>query len=269
MVDYFSAYHDEVVAALTQHGNPRYGAAVAADRRSSLEYLGVSAPEQRAVVKKGFSFYRLPATEVLAVWDALWRQSPYGEVLFCAFEYYGPRLKKAPEPAVWPVMRDWIGRVDNWAHADGLAGLYSRLLEASPGEVYPQLDRWNAENGEWQRRISLVSLIHYTGKNAVFLPPDKVLPMVSNCLDDRRYYVEKGLGWVLREMGLVYPAQITAYIEANIGVLGSTAFARAIERSSPEERARLRALRRRAHRRDVGRPVISSSDDDSAGPVLA
>jgi 3-methyladenine DNA glycosylase AlkD len=246
MDEHFAAYHDEVVEAFTAIGNPRYGAAVAADRRSSLEYLGVGVPEQRAVVKKGFSFYALPPPDILAVWDALWRHSPYGEVLFAALEYYAPRVRKNPDATLWPVVREWVWQVDNWSHADGLAGLYSRLVEAYPDEVYPQMQAWNAASEQWPRRISIVSLIHYSGKNAVFLPPEKVLPLVSNLLDDRREYVQKAVGWVLREMGHKYPAEVRAYLEENMGRVSAPAFSRAIERRSPEERDELRAFRKAA-----------------------
>lgn len=67
--------------------------------------------------------------------------------------------------------------------------------------MYPQLETWNASESEWLRRISIVSLIHYNGKNAVFMTLDKVLPLVSNCLEDDRHYVQKAVGWELREMG--------------------------------------------------------------------
>lgn len=79
-------YHDEVVAALREIGNPRLGAAVAKDRDSLLEHLGIRFPALRKRVKQGFTFYDLPGDKVLAVWDRLWRTSPYGDVLFAALE---------------------------------------------------------------------------------------------------------------------------------------------------------------------------------------
>ena len=209
-----------------------------------MQYLGVSFPDRRAIVRRGFSFYTLPPAEVLAVWDALWRSSPYGDVLFAAIDYYDARVRKRPDGAVWPVVRGWIERVDNWAHADALGGLYSRLLESDLADVYPQLKVWNAAQSEWPRRVSLVSLIHYTGKNAVFLPPEKVLPLVSNCLEDRRHYVQTAVGWVLREMGNVHSGEIRNYIEANIAAISAAALARAIERRPAAERAELRALKK-------------------------
>ena len=96
------------------------------------------------------------------------------------------------------------------------------------------------------RRISIVSLVHYSGKNAVFLPPDKVLPLVSKCLGDVRHYVQTAVGWVLREMGQVYPDEVGSYLETHAPAMSAPAFSRAIERRSADDRARLRELRRSA-----------------------
>lgn len=134
--------------------------------------------------------------------------------------------------------------MDNWCHSDGLCAIYGRILENNLAEVYPQVESWNLDQSEWLRRISLVSLIHYSGKNAVFLPLDKVLPLVSNCINDRRYYVQTAVGWVLREMGRVYNTEIAGFLETHADQMGTQAFSRAIERMSPGERARLRQLRK-------------------------
>ena len=115
---------------------------------------------------------------------------------------------------------------------------------ALPGGGVPQIRAWNAAEAEWPRRISIVSLVHYSGKNAVFLPPDQVLPLVSSCLGDARHYVQAAVGWVLREMGQVYPDELSEYLETHASEMSAPAFTRAIERRSPETRARLRELRK-------------------------
>jgi 3-methyladenine DNA glycosylase AlkD len=239
----FAGYHDEVVEALAALGNPRRGEAVRLNRRSELHYLGAGFPEVRRRVEQGFTFSALPPAEVLSVWDALWKGSQYGEVLFAALEYCAPLAKRGAEPALWPVVRHWIPRVDNWAHADSLAGVYSFLLASKHDEVYPQLEEWNRAADQWMRRISIVSLIHYTGKNAVFLSPGEVLPLVTNCLDDHRHYVELAVGWVLREMGSIYPTEITRYLESHAATMTAPALSRAIERQPLGERNRIRAIR--------------------------
>jgi 3-methyladenine DNA glycosylase AlkD len=240
----FQEYHREVVQALTAIGNPTFGKAVQKDRGSKLKHLGIKFPALRRRVRQGFSFYGLPDEQVLEVWDALWEMSPYGDVLFAALEFYTPIVRKHVSPDLWPVVYQWSKRVDNWCHSDGLSNIYSRILESYPVEVYPQLILWNQAEGEWLRRISLVSLIHYSGKNAVFLPPEKVLPFVSNCLDDQRYYVQTAVGWVLREMGHAYGNEIIKYLESHVERLSTPAFSRAIEGYPSEERNRLRSIRK-------------------------
>ena len=240
----FKKYHLEVVKALTAIGNPAFGKAVQQDRGSKLKHLGIKFPVLKRRVKQGFSFYELPEDQILEVWDALWQTSPYGDVLFAALEYYLPIVKKQVPANLWSVVKGWAPRIDNWCHSDGLSAIYSRILESNQKEVVPQLVEWNQAEGEWLRRMSLVSLIHYSGKNAVFMPLKKVLPLVTNCLDDERYYVQTAVGWVLREMGLVYKSDVVKYLETHSGKLSAPAFSRAVERMSAKELARLRELRR-------------------------
>jgi len=239
----FQEYYHEVVRELTAIGNPTFGKAVQKDRGSQLKHLGIKFPDLRRRVKQGFSFYGLPEEQVLEVWNALWQTSLYGDVLFAALEFYTSIVRRQVHPNLWPVARQWSKRVDNWCHSDGLSAIYSRILESYPEEVYPQLIKWNRMKSEWLRRISLVSLIHYSGKNAVFMPPKKVFPLISNCLDDKRYYVQTAVGWVLREMGNVYKREITKYLETHIGRISSIALSRAIEKMDAQEKAKLRKLK--------------------------
>jgi 3-methyladenine DNA glycosylase AlkD len=240
----FQEYHREVVEALSPLGDPARGKAVQQDRGSQLAHLGITFPILRRRVRQGFSFYHLPEAQVLEIWDALWKTSPYGEVLFAALEFYTPVVREKVSPGLWTVVRQWSNRVDNWCHSDGLSAIYSRILESNFAQTYPQIEAWNRDEKEWLRRISLVSLIHYSGKNAVFLPLNMVLPLVSNCMGDQQYYVQTAVGWVLREMGSVYHHEITQFLETHAGQMGTQAFSRAIERLSPGERARLRSIRK-------------------------
>lgn len=240
----FKQYHREVVEELTAIGNPAFGKAVQRDRGSKLKHLGIKFPVLRRRVKQGFSFYELPEEQILEVWDVLWKTSPYGDVLFAALEYYLPIVKKQAPENLWHVVKGWAPRIDNWCHSDGLSAIYSRILESNQKEVYPQLVEWNQAEGEWLRRMSLVSLIHYSGKNAVFMPLKKVLPLVTNCLDDERYYVQTAVGWVLREMRQVYQIEVIKYLQTHAGRLSTPAFSRAVERLNAKELTKLRELRK-------------------------
>ncbi|MGL5810796.1 MAG: DNA alkylation repair protein [Nocardioides sp.] len=240
-----SADHlDEVADALRAIGNAARGEAVRRDRGSELEHLGVPVPALRRRVRQGFSFSGLPETEIMEIWDRIWRTSPYGDVLFAALEYYLPAARRGAATGTWDVVRHWHGRVDNWCHSDMLGNLYSWLLASDFDAVYPQLRRWNEADVLWPRRISLTSLIHNTGKNAAFLAPERVLPLVANCVDDHRRYVGLAAGWVLREMDRAHPGEVTEFLYRHAARMSGEALGRATERRPAPDRVAWRALRR-------------------------
>ncbi|HET9809666.1 MAG TPA: DNA alkylation repair protein, partial [Candidatus Limnocylindria bacterium] len=53
------------------------------------------------------------------------------------------------------------------------------------------------------------------------------LPLVTACLRDEREYVQKAVGWVLREMGHAYPEAVNAYIKEHTATMSPVALRRA------------------------------------------
>lgn len=223
-------------------GDPTAGERVRVDRGSSLTHLGLRTPDRRRLVKQGFSFTSGSETEVLEAWDAVWRASPVADVLFAALDDYRDRLPKHVPDGFWATASQWITRIDNWAHADDLARLYSWALADDRGGVYPQLEAWNAASGEWERRVSMVSLVHYSGKNSFFMPTELVFPLLENCLDDARPSVQKALGWVLREACDAHPTATVAFMIEHIDEIRASTLRRATSHLPTSEQQRLREV---------------------------
>lgn len=240
----YPIFHEEVLTALAVIGSPSFALHTPKDRRSEMLYSGVRVPERRKLSREGFSFFDRPESEVIAIWDDLFMHSPNGDVLFCALDYLRFRVRKKVSADLWSIIRHWVQRVENWAHSDEMSWVYSYVLEAYFDEVFEDLERWNKEDELWPKRISIVSLIHYTGKNSVFLPPKVVFPMVERCIDDHRYYMQKATGWVLREMYREYPDEIEKYLESHLARIGNSALTRSIERMEKAKREFWRKAKR-------------------------
>ncbi|MGJ8721471.1 MAG: DNA alkylation repair protein [Salinibacterium amurskyense] len=244
-------HNDEVLSALSALAaetgiSPERGKLVRADRRSDYEYLGLRTPDRRRRVAAGFSFTDQDSASVLAAWDQIWNLTNNGDVMFAALDFYRRRigsLSWTPDDSagLWRTAVSWIERIDNWAHADDLARLYSFALADQPELVYPTLDGWSRSTNEWHRRIAMVSLIHYSGKNAVFLPIEPSLRLLANCTGDRRGTVSSALGWVLRELLAVHPDAVLAFLETHAASMPRPAIRRATERLPQPERHRVRA----------------------------
>lgn len=150
--------------------------------------------------------------------------------MHCALDYCRTQIRKTVDPSWWDILCQWIEHVENWAHADDLSGIYARFLAADQEKVLPQIKAWIASEALWTRRVGLVSTIRYTGKNAVFLPAELAFGLVEPVLDDHRYYIQKGTGWVLRELNQVYPREFESFLAAHLNRIGASALTRAIEK---------------------------------------
>ena len=238
----FRKIHTEVLSALHEIGSPTLAAKMGPYRVSQLEYCGVRVPARRARVKQGFSFYDRSFEEVLAIWDDLWTNSPNGDVKFCAIDYYRDDVRKNPDLTLWATMKNWVHQVENWAHSDDLCAMYSWLIEAYFKETMEDLRAWNKSEELWVKRISIVSLVR-PGVNSTYLPPKIVFPLVENCIDDRRDYMQKATGWVLREMLTAYPRDTEIFLDKYLHRMGAPVLTRTLERHTPEERTSWRKLR--------------------------
>lgn len=244
-----SPYYAEVFARLQPLGDTERVPVIKNYMKSELEFLAIKVPVLRAALREPFSFSQRPADEVLATWSDIWLTSPCFEVMSAALMHYS-RQKAKIAPEFWPTLARWSSRIENWAHSDELSTIYSYLLAQRPDEVYPQLQAWNTSDEQWLRRLSLISLIHFSGKHAIFLPHAQMFPLITACIGDRRYYVQKAVGWVLREMAHSYPNEVRAFLEAHKAVLSGVAFMVATEHFDAAERQELLSWRK-AHRQQA------------------
>jgi len=247
------AHLKEVEKALARHPqrvsthNPE---AYIGGGQSKLRYLGLKTPNLHATQKAGFSFSsKEDSREVARVWNYIWHNSDCFEVMSLAlgwFELLAKNKKRKHElKEHWPLLSAWCERIDNWAHSDSLSGLYARILEQDPRLVYPTLQKWNSSKNPWLRRLSIVSLLYYSAQRERVLPFKKIVALVEPQVDFEHYYVQKGVGWTLRESGNVYPEETYAFLEKNITRISAHAFSAATEKLTKPKKDRLKKLRAR------------------------
>lgn len=247
-MEHFTRYHGEILGQLQ--------AALAADKAARYpdlkkyigtnhDFIGLSVPAQRRVFGAGYSFSGRPAEEQGRIWNEIWHHSSWYEAMTQALFFIAESRRNTDPVLIWESTRHWVGKVDNWAHSDGLSDVYAYLLERIPGEVFPQLQAWNASGNPWERRQSLVSLLEYSKKREKFLPASKLLGMVKPLLADNHYFVQKGVGWTLREIGNIYPEKTVQFLEKHVTGISPVAFTAAIEKLDTDTKERLKQWRRK------------------------
>lgn len=124
----------------------------------------------------------------------------------------------------------WALQIDNWALSDGYCGVMARAFEAAPQKLLPTYKKWNRHKNLWLRRISIVGLFYYARARTVKPEFSLVISMVKPHLLAPEYYLQKGIGWTLREAYNVYPKETTEFIIKNLANIHSDAWYAASEK---------------------------------------
>lgn len=197
---------------------------------TKCEVLGLSLPLQRKISKDGFSFSSQPLNEQFKIWSSVYLSSNLHEAKFQALFFVQGGMKKIDHRDVWQEVKNWVHGIDNWAHSDLLSSIYSIILEQEPELIYPELKKWNKSENLWVRRQSVVSLLYYKRNRKNFIPFEHMIVLVENLLTDEAYYVQKGVGWTLRELWQVDDQKTFDFIDKNLHLITSVAFTAAVEK---------------------------------------
>jgi 3-methyladenine DNA glycosylase AlkD len=212
-----------------------------------IHALNGPVPLHRTESKRVYSFSQWPFMEQLAVWDTLWRTEVGFWIRVHAFFFLERHMKKEPQlREMWPVIVQWQNHVDDWGLCDSLSKIYTRILEIMPHVVYSQLQQWNTDENLWKRRQSVVSLLYYSRTKKIHLPFDKIECLITPLLTDKEYYVQKGVGWALRELHNIYPEKTVDYLKGHIKSISAIAFSPAIEKMDAATVGELKLLRKKA-----------------------
>lgn len=211
---------------------------------TSYELIGLSSPRQKDIFKKGFSFSQLPMEKQLEIWDGLWKTSGQHEIMNLALLFVGKNRSSFTASLLWDTVRSWVEQIDNWAHSDGLSSVYAHLLEMEPELVYGQYEIWNRSANPWERRQSIVGLFYYSKMRKVHLSLQKAKAMLIPLLPDEDYFVQKGVGWTIREMGNVFPEETRSFLVEHLGAISPVAFTAAIEKMGEAQKQALKQARR-------------------------
>ena len=174
-------------------------------------------PAQRKASKFSYSFSNKTFVEQLVIWDTIWHNGNIFWVRMHAFFFLERNIRnKEALKQMWPVVMKWQDDIDDWGLCDALAKIYTNILVVLPDEVYNQLTKWNKDKSLWKRRQSLVSLLYYSRTKKEHPSFDKISKLITPLLGDKEYYVQKAVGWTLRELHTVYPEQALPYFKKNI-----------------------------------------------------
>jgi 3-methyladenine DNA glycosylase AlkD len=204
--------------------------------------MGLRVPDMRAMGKRGYGFLDgLSAGEMLKTWHDIFSNTDLYEVACQAIYYYQHRPLSEVE---FSTVRQWIDRCDCWEHSDDLSKIYAQVFEENADWVMPWYRKWNLDGNPWKRRQSIVGLLEYSRQRKSVQPYGVLISFIEPLLADDEYYVQKGVGWTLREIYNLYPKEVLDFIERRLSEIQPLAYSAATEKLDKTTKSNLNARRK-------------------------
>lgn len=183
--------------------------------KSDLRFYGAGVPQIR---QAGADFAKahpdLTRSELRAIVDALYasRWHEYRSVSIALLGRYADRLREKDLPWLGGLVR----RSNTWAHADWLAvDIIGGLVERDPPHALKRLSAWATDKNLWVRRTALLAQIRIVSHGSVDF--ELFAKLAYEMVDDREFFIRKGLGWALREVGKSRPELVYGFLRDHRG----------------------------------------------------
>jgi len=195
---------------------------------TKLNLCGLKVPVMRTIAKKhikGIDF-----KEAFPVIKLLLKSKTFEDISVGLYmlENYEDFLVE-DEKYYWKFLENFIERIDNWCHSDYSCAVRNKLLQRNPKRI-SDLKKWASSKNPWKRRAALISLMKWCKGYSVVASKTDTLWIVNQLIEDKDYYVQKAVGWVLREVGVKYPDLVFNYLKKNDHKITSTIRSTAMEK---------------------------------------
>jgi 3-methyladenine DNA glycosylase AlkD len=202
--------------------------------KEEIRCYGMKTAAVIAIAKKYWKEVKLRnKPEIFALCEELYR-SGYMEESFIVSEW-AHALSGQYEREDLVVFRRWIDTyIANWASCDGFCNhTMGDFIEHYP-ETIEELKRWTQSENRWMRRAAAVSLI-VPAKHGKY--PGDAIAIADLLLTDKDDMVQKGYGWLLKEVSRQHTDTVFAYVMKNKRAMPRTALRYAIELMPKELKA--------------------------------
>lgn len=195
------------------------------DEVSSLIYWGHPIPKHRLIARKITKLiFNKTGDEQWSIWLDLFYSSQLFDIKNIALiGLSSPALKKASFVHVKDLIQ-LANHVDNWAISDSLSSLLASVFEHQPRTLWSTYQTWNRSQNPWLRRQSLVGIYCYARLRKTHWPAKKSLKLVKALLLDPHVYVQKGVGWTLREIDRIDSKAQRSFVEKNLNQISPEAW---------------------------------------------
>ncbi|MCL2337184.1 MAG: DNA alkylation repair protein [Firmicutes bacterium] len=184
--------------------NPEKAAPMSAYMRGQFAFLGISTPERRKLSREFFKTVNKKVVDWQFV-ERCWAQAER-EFQYLAVDYL-LKLKSALTPADMPNIQRLITTKSWWDTVDALDVAVGDIALRYP-EVNDVLLAWSKDDNFWLRRSAIDHQLTRKDKTDTQL----LEQILVNNLGQTEFFINKAIGWSLRDYSKTNPAWVRDFI---------------------------------------------------------
>ena len=201
---------EQLTALFEEHRNDDNAGPMRKYMKDHFPFLGIKSPLRKELEKQFFKETGILKEEfnkdfVVGLWEKDEREYQY-----TAITYTGKFIKKLPKDAIQFLER-LITTKSWWDSVDSIAPLVGELARKYPELVEKTINHWSVDENYWLRRVAILFQLKYKQQTNEALLYDY---MVKNA-DSKEFFLQKAIGWALREYSKTNPESVKAFIEGN------------------------------------------------------
>ena len=205
-MDRLESKFETLYVLMTASADSERAVKMSAYMRDQFQFLGVATPQRKEITKH---LYREAKKELAIDWrfvNDCW-ECPYREFKYVAIGYLSV-LKKLLTPMDLLNLKKLAKKDSWWDTIDGLDRLVGEITFNYPS-MKPMIVEWSTDEDFWLRRIAIDHQLLRKEKTDTELL-EKII--IVN-LHQKEFFINKAIGWSLRDYSKVNPAWVRMFIE--------------------------------------------------------
>jgi 3-methyladenine DNA glycosylase AlkD len=206
--------------ALKAVAEPSKAPKMQAYMKSSMPCLGVQATNLRGVCKHLFAEVELSnAKQWQALILELWRGARYREERYAAIELLrNKRALSFRTLKALPLYEELIVTGAWWDFVDTIAAhCVGELLASYPRQMKAKMLTWSRCKDMWKRRTAILSQLRFKEHTDI----DLLYRCIEPSLSSNEFFLQKAIGWALRQYAWTNPNEIKRYARLHDATLSS------------------------------------------------
>ena len=196
---------EDLIPILEAATVPEKVPAMEAYMKNNFSFLGVQKPILKKIERDFFKpFIKDPIDWAFV--EECWQQ-PYREFQYIAMDYLDKK-KKELRPEDFPKLKELAQTKSWWDSIDQLDLIIGEITLHYPETKQVMLD-WSKDQGFWLRRIAIDHQLMRKEKTDT----DLLEKVILNNLGQNEFFINKAIGWSLRNYSKVNPDWVGAFID--------------------------------------------------------